>query len=82
MLNIVSVDERPELSGELWEHAVQTAENMIDLARKAHQYTRVLTSRDQLADPDQILNTAADFRDAHADEALPLLVLALVELAR
>lgn len=72
----------PELSGELWDQAVRTAEAMIALARKAQGFTSARGSRDQLADPDPILNAAADFRDEHGDLAVPLLLLALTELAR
>jgi hypothetical protein len=70
------------LSGELWDQAVSTAENMVTLARKAHEYTSARGSRDQLANPDPILDAAADFRDEHGDLAVPLLLLALTELAR
>jgi hypothetical protein len=71
-----------ELSGDLWDQAVETARNMVALARRAHQFTEVRGSRDHLADPDPILNMAADFRDAHGDLAVPYLILALTELAR
>jgi hypothetical protein len=71
-----------ELSGELWDAAVSTAENMIVLARKAQGFTSARGSRDQLAGPDPILNLAADFRDGHGDLAVPYLLLALTELAR
>jgi hypothetical protein len=37
---------------------------------------------DVLADPDPILNAAADLRDAHGDLAVPFLLLALTDLAR
>jgi hypothetical protein len=71
-----------ELSGELWDQAVTTAEAMVALARKAHGWTSARGSRDQLASPDEILNLAADFRDEHGDLAVPYLLLALTELAR
>lgn len=72
----------PALSGELWDQAVATAVSMIGAARRAHQYTSVRGSRDQLPSPDPILNLAADFRDEHGDLAVPYLLLALTELAR
>ena len=64
------------------DQAAAVAVSMIEMARRAHQYTSVRGSRDQLADPDPILNLAADFRDEHGDLAVPLLLLALTELAR
>jgi hypothetical protein len=70
------------LSGPLWDQALSTAENMVELARKAQGFTSARKSRDQLPDPDPILNAAADFRDKHGDLAVPLLLLALTELAR